>query len=262
MIEAARTYFEAGYTTTPLRRGDDGKPKVPITLGWQHTPYEWEAIEAQAWDEAAGIGIVLGAQSSNLAVIDLDDIELADAVQALLRAGTVEHHWVETGRMHGHLYLLEETCSRPSTFRIQWHEKTIRIELKAQGQQVAAPPTPGYRSVWADTPAQSSRPLNEAWNAIASRLGILEQPASQSGSANFPRPWAENVPAGDRNMTLYVEAHKLREAGLSLQQAVDLLTARVRSSYAASEFGDREVQATVKNAYKKGVRKVHVGWME
>ena len=57
-----------------------------------------------------------------------------------------------------------------------------------------------------------------------------------------------------RNNTLYVEAHKLREAGMELDAAIDILTTRVRQSYQDGEsINHNEIRQTVTSAYRKGV---------
>lgn len=256
---AARSYFARGWTTTPLTFDDNRKPKRPFVDGWQHTQLDWENIEAQPWERADGIGIVLGPASGNLAVIDLDDVELANTVLELLRGGKREHYWVETGRKHGHLYLIEGTSSLPANLPIEWRGKKINIELKSRGQQVAAPPTPGYAPLWGETPVLAQEGVHGAWRAIARRLGLPVSPAGVP-AGNFPQPWQETVPEGERNMALYVEAHKLREAGMPERTTLETMQARVQAAYGAG-FGDREVQRVVRSAYRKGEVRVHVGWV-
>lgn len=264
MIEAARAYFERGWTAIPLGLDPSGKPKRPIDLGWQHTPHRWDAIERLSWSGCVGIGIVLGPESGNLAVIDLDNNDLAAVVFALLRENARQDHcWVTTGRNNGHLYLVEESPSHPQNFWIDWKGTQVKIELKARGQQVAAPPTPGYASVWGDTPFLARDGIRGVWNALAARLGLpVASDGISHGSGNFPRPWQERVPAGERNEALYIEAHMLREAGMPERIAIATLVARVRDAYDASDFPEREVVQTVRNAYKKGEIKVHVGWVQ
>lgn len=258
---AAEQYIERGWCPIPLRLDANGKPKAPFTSDWQHTTRE-TALELP-WEQAVGIGIVLGPASGNLCAIDLDNNSLAAAVLGLLRdSAKQEHRWITTGRNNGHLYLTEDTPSQPHNFWIDWRGTPVKIELKAQGQQVAAPPTSGYTSVWGETPFVAHDGIRGVWNALARMLGVGAAPESTTGGGgHFPSPWQERVTAGERNEALYVEAHKLREAGMTERTAVSMLLSRVRDAYDGADFPEREVVATVRNAYKKGVVRVHVGWI-
>src|SRR5690606_30398676 len=119
---------------------------------------------------------------------------------------------------------------------------------KAKGTQVAAPPTPGYgfvsRSYQEIMRVQS---LSAAWQAISYKLGIQQQAPATSG---YPRPWQPYVPAGQRNNALYVEACRLKEAGMPEQQALDIIAARL-NHYAQGGMSWREVERTVRSAYQR-----------
>ena len=59
------------------------------------------------------------------------------------------------------------------------------------------------------------------------------------------------VPAGERNRSMYIEAHQLRRAGIELDEALALLQARYESSYAQGECTWDEMVVTIMSAYKK-----------
>ncbi|KKL13590.1 hypothetical protein LCGC14_2524230, partial [marine sediment metagenome] len=124
------------------------------------------------------------------------------------------------------------------------------------GQQVAAPPTPGYTQSGIDTPVLVPS-IADAWRAIAQHLDI-ETPRTGRVSAGYPSPWKQHVDAGERNNALYVEACRLREAGSALQEAVGLLTARYTVAYDQGGMNERELLATVRSAFRP--RKLR-GWL-
>src|SRR5690554_2681381 len=106
-LEAARSYYDRGWTSIPLVLDDNGLPKRPFSNGWQQTPYDWDAIKALPWERAKGIGLVLGSASDNLAVIDLDDEEFASSLFTTLAEVGGKFYAVRTGRNRGHLYFRE-----------------------------------------------------------------------------------------------------------------------------------------------------------
>lgn len=242
---AAEKYAARGWATTPLGLDGDGRPKKPLLNDWPHTTVD--AVQYREFERAAGLGVVLGPGSQNLAVVDIDDVELAEAVRALFTKTTP--YWVTTIRKRGHLYLIERVASDPQTFAVQWRGREIGIELKARGQQVAAPPTPGYEHSGSDQP-MTVNTIREAWASIASKLGILAVVRQGYSATGFPSAWLVNVPEGERNKAVYVEAHRLREAGMPLDSAIDTMLARVQRAYENGvELSEREVRRTVLSAY-------------
>lgn len=151
-INAAKVFYERGWVAHPLRNDEKGYPKVPVTLNWSNLPHDWNIIKDQEWDNARGIGIVLGAQSGNLAVLDVDDEELFNAYVA----SNLCPNWyrlVRTARKRGHAYFYELDWASSSTKRnVVYQGRIIQIELKAQGNQVAAPPSPGYELLYQEPP--------------------------------------------------------------------------------------------------------------
>lgn len=258
LLEAARDYFTRGWTAIPLTNDAEGRPKRPFSDGWQRTPHDWDAIADLPWEQAIGLGLVLGTASSNLAAIDIDDVELAEAVFRLIEASPIEHYFVSTYRKRGHLYLTERIASNSSRFEIDYHDRKVTIELKGNGTQVAAPPTPGYALRASAGPALVHDGMTGAWGAIAGALGL--QVASRGYlSSGYPQAWAQQVSEGDRNNTLYVEACRLAEAGMPLFSAVETMQARAQVAF-AGKMPSIEVERTVRSAYRKA-HKPMKGWM-
>ena len=207
------------------------------------------------------MGIVLGANSGNLAVIDIDDHALATKAFTTLVAYKVRTRMVWTVSRNLHVYVREERPSNSTAFKVQWEGRTIGVELKAQGTQVAAPPTPGYELCWWKVNEDNSykEPIlpmqvptvRAAWDSLALRLGVGMPAAGTPSDANYPHPWEVSVPEGDRNKAAFVEGCRLREAGVPIAQALQLMRARFEAAYAGT-IQWWEMERTIKSAYQRG----------
>lgn len=247
--EAVPIIFSRGWTPVALGLDAKGKPKRPLAAAWQRIPHDMARVKAQPWATAQGMGIILGPASDNLAVIDIDDNALASRVFATLVRGHVYTRMAWTGRKNLHVYVREKEPSEPKIRRITWQGREIPIELKAKGQQVAAPPTPGYsicdREGW--KPIEVPTVL-AAWLSIEKRLGI--EPPTEAAQ-NYPKPWGITVPAGERNRAAFVEACRLREAGMPFEQARELMQSRFNQAYEPGESW-HAIEKTIRSAYRRG----------
>ena len=260
--KAAERYYNAhGWVCIPLKLDNNGLPKRPIPTDWTNIRPFMADIDALPWDSPAcvGIGILLGPTSNNLAVLDIDSKTLARAVYKIIRDVGQEVYAVRTARGNMHLYIRERDPS-PSTKRdIVWEGKTMKLEFKAQGQQVAAPPSPNYAIIHDEFLEWQS--LDTFWELLDHRLRATHPdeykpaPTGQTeGEKSTTRVWQPEGAVKTRNDTLYVEAHRLREAGMPFQEALALLITRVGRSYQDSgEIPESEIRATVASAYRKGV---------
>ena len=249
---SAKQYFDKGWVTIPLIHDPEGKPKRPFSNGWQDTPNAWDAIESLPWEQAKGIGIVLGPVSDNLGVIDIDDTELADAIhQLLLSRSDSKFYYVRTGSNRCHLYFREGMATSPRTMRgLTWHDRTFGIELKGKGQQVAAPPTPGYSfNGTSDIPTPVAT-LDVAWQAIRTSMGIEGADSQHRGSSGYPRAWQDSIKVGERNNAVYVESCRLAEAGMPLESAIGTMLARLAQAY-EGQLDTTSVTNTIRSAYRK-----------
>lgn len=246
--DAIRAYYQRGWMTIPLINDAQGLPKRPCTDGWQSLKRTVPVIERLPWQQAKGLGIPLGPVSGNLAVLDLDDVELTNEVFARLVRAHVSTRLVFSARKRGHVYMVEAEPSRSTVQRIRYKGREVKVELKAQGTQVAAPPTPNYL-VALDRPPMAVPSIRDAWDSIVRQLGV--EVVSAGGGAGYPKPWQPAVKEGERNQTAYVEAHKLREAGMSLEQALDIMRIRWEQVYDKGKQGWAELERTVHSAYHK-----------
>lgn len=249
--QAATEYFKLGWVALALGLDGEGRPKRPLATAWTSIPHEAGAVRNQPWSSAQGIGLALGAASGGLAAIDIDDVELANATYHTLREHGVDTRMVWTIRRRIHVFVIEAVPSKSVSFKCWWRGKEVQIELKANGTQVATVPTPGY-DLALDAPPLQVPTLQEAWLSICRKLQI-EMPDKSAGFGGFPRPWQERVGKDERNKALYVEAHRLREAGIPYQAAVDIMTARFVSHYEQGGLDLPELERTVQSAYRKPI---------
>lgn len=248
--------LERGILAIPLERDAQGFPKKPFTQGWTELERNRVVVESLPWERAEGIGIVLGGKSSNLCAIDVDDESLADTLIEMFK-GSRPPYVVRTARRRCHVYVKPVQPSNSTRTQIMWDNRNITVELKANGTQVAAPPTPGYSVAIKGAPVEADT-LSEAWATILAGVNTqhshrLQLPLGGDQAANYPSAWRDQVPKEERNNSLYIEAHRLREAGMPLDQAIDMLQLRIEQRYASGEFSWHEAKRTIESAYRKGV---------
>lgn len=255
-FKAAADYYAGafGWATHPLRLDDNGFPKVAIAPGWQNlTPADRDSLP---WDRAKGIGIIGGSNSGNLAFIDVDDNELAADIAAFL----IRHHrplmaWTARRRIHIYVQEPEPSSYKKITFVYKGHDATV--EFRAQGSYVAASPSPGYTWMNPDwEPLYGS--LQQCWEQLVREMPITTHETARIGSqgatgASYPSPWQARVADGQRNQSIYVEAHRLREAGMPVDEAIGILRVRFEKSYEKSGIGWGGLERSIRSAYTKAV---------
>ena len=266
LLSSARNYYnQYGWVTQPLGLDANGLPKRPLTKDWTNIEPTMQAIESLDWKSAKGIGLLTGAKS-NVGVIDVDDHDLALVLPLLW-----DHYplMVSTARDRGHVYVLEtDGSSGSSKFFVVYQDREIGIELKSNGVQVALPPTDNYQ--WITCTAHHghtkedpfrSQPMSQdsltiAWEFIMACIndkfgeGTIRMKESMPTNSGYPQPWAIHVPEGQRNDSIFTEAHKMRKADIPMDEAEKLLKLRVETSY-EGHMTEKEIEDTVRSAYKK-----------
>lgn len=248
LVEAARAYIARGWVPIALGADGDGKPKRPLAKNWQELTCEGVEVRRQGWRSAIGIGVLCGRGSGNLAVLDIDDASLAAAIFSSLARSHARFRWVWTGRNNGHLYFREAEPSPATRFKVPWEGRQVTVEFRTTGNQVAAPPTPGYVLAREEEPTECKN-IREAWNAIAHNFG-LDVALPSGGRAGYPAPWEERVTEGQRNDSLFIEACRLAAARMPMEQAERIILARISLNY-NGHLSEREVRATIHSAYRK-----------
>ena len=263
-LEAALVYLRRGWLAQPLAADSQGFAKRPIVAGWPHLERTEAVIRSLPWNQAKGLGLILGAPSSGLCALDVDDEELF-SVTILALGGAQAPRLVQTARRRGHVFFQEIEGPSPSSVRtVEWRGRRVAIELKANGTQVASPPTPKYKLLTREPPKREFTVESAfefwrdcIWDTVPKeQLVVLEQ---EGQGAGYPKPWASSVPEGARNQSLFVEAHRLREAGMPLEEALGVLAARIARGYAPG-FSWAEAEATIRSAYRKGVDGYEIPW--
>lgn len=240
-LAAALTLAERGWLAIPLVNDHQGFPKKPIGLGWASLTLSEDTIRSLDWTSAVGLGLVLGPVSGNLAVLDVDDPDLAK-----LLIPRIETRAVETIRKRGHLYVKERLSSSSQVVTAIWRNRKVKIELKTAGTQVAAPPTPGYRLLNSFFPIHVDS-LAPFWAELTHGINDLTTEGLRSG---YPKAWRETVPIDERNNSAYVEAHRLREAGMPLGLALRYMEIRWTHDYQRGDQEWAEIERTVESAYR------------
>ena len=259
--QAATIMFtERSWLCIPLRKDANGLAKVPVTQGWTNLDPSLETVESLPWEQAEGLGIVLGEKSNALAVLDVDDEALAQAIMLYCwdRLDT-SPRLVRSARNRLHIYFQEIDYSSPSSKQIvKFDGREVTIELKANGTQVAAPPTPRYKLLNHPQEPMPFFSIAQAWEFIVDCLndspvaGRLELTVDAFTGKRYPKPWEDVVPEGQRNESAYVEAHRLRESGMLLDQALKIMHARFKADYAQQGITWEEIKRTVESAYTRG----------
>ena len=260
--DAAITMFkDRGWLCIPLRKDANGFSKIPIVPGWSSLPSTLETVQSLEWEKASGLGIVLGEKSNSLAVLDVDDEALAQAIML--------HCWdrldtsprlVRTARNRLHVYFQEVGYPSPSSKQIvKFDGREVTVELKANGTQVAAPPTQGYKLLNHPQEPMPFSSISQAWELIVDCLkdspavSRLELTVDSFTGKRYPKPWQDTVQGGSRNESAYVEAHQLREASMPLDKALKVMHARFKEDYEQQGITWEEIKRTVESAYMKGV---------
>jgi hypothetical protein len=264
VIAAAYAYSIAGYSTIPLT----GK-KCPIK--WEaYQQRRADVMQIKQWEQKyllRNIGIVCGAVSNNLVVIDLDS---QDAVALYERTfpALLKTFAVRTGSGHGKHYYYH-VDQLPPTIRLMGLIRDIRgnIELRANGCYVVAPPSihpdTGYKYLIANALPVMTLPSMEnvtAWlnqfrpKAEITRAHKAEDKAAikNSGRYGLGALYSEarrlrSITEGDRNNHLNLSAFRMGQLvnkGLLTEADVEreLLAAAV-----ATGQNERESLATIRS---------------
>jgi hypothetical protein len=152
----------------------DGIAKVPANDSYPG--FRAQDNQTHDWSLAAGLGIVLGKPSGNLAVIDVDDLGLSDHISRHLKGAADSPLMVTTAHRRLHVYCVEPNPSRPIDLEVRHQGRRCLVQLLAAACVAAAPPTPGY--AWVDSKAEPYYgTVGAVWNRIAKNLGLYYREA-------------------------------------------------------------------------------------
>ncbi|MFC7580763.1 bifunctional DNA primase/polymerase [Schaalia naturae] len=251
---AAREFASAGVPVFPCA----AYGKRPATgHGFHDATTNLDQIEAW-WRQSPGanIGVPTGAASGAI-VVDVDlhgPVDGRTGFDRAARAGLV-NRWellvrTPTGGLHAYY------PATPGTEQRSWQAGRAGIDFRGDGGYIIVPPslrsiegtTVGYEVETINTrpaglldsdtlrdfldPRPAPRPLPETW-----------QPVGREDAQRLAE-WLDRQET-DRNLKLFWASCRLAEGGVPLTDALDaVLTA------AKSDFGPREITATVRSAYR------------
>lgn len=210
--EAALAYLEAGWTPTPLRG------KVPTQKKWSGLQpskadcYTW-------WVEGHhdGVGIVCGATSGNLLVIDIEaelvaDLQrMAKVVQAAGEHGVGHHFTAAFNRACAltpsggrHLYLtITDSDTVPGNEKLAFKgtgdDAVLLAETRGEGGQVAAPPGDGRVWVGSSGPG-TALPITSI--ELAAILNAFRRIDEDTRHHNPPQPATPYTPDPNRQPSI------------------------------------------------------------
>lgn len=271
IYEAALAYAELGISIIPTRGKEPG---VPTWRERQQRRASRGVIDF--WHDKGyltNVGVVCGAVSGNLVVMDLDG-EAAFAAYANRFPHLLDTYTVRSGSGHGyHLYYQSEAL--PPTTRVTGLEAG-NVELRANGCYVVAPPSTHPVSGKRYTVARalpvmrvSGMDAVVAWikRLIADKHGGTMPPARpRPGEVKHRTPWAEaaltaecvtvkHAPTNSRNITLNRAAFKLGQlvGGELLDR--DVVEQRLYEAAAALTADDGELATwkTIKSGLDAGI---------
>ena len=254
LAAAAREFASAGVPVFPCV----AYGKRPATEhGFHDATTDLDQVEAW-WRQSPGanIGVPTGA-ASGAVVVDVDVHGPADgrtSFDRAARAGLVEGWELLVRTPTGGLHAYYPTTSR--TEQRSWQAGRAGIDFRGDGGYIIVPPstrsiqgtTVGYRVEQVNTgptglldsdalrdfldPRPAHRPRSETW-----------QPVGREDAQRLAA-WLDRQET-DRNLKLFWASCRLTEGGVPLTDALDaVLTA------AKSDFGPREITATVRSAYR------------
>lgn len=251
MLEIALRYLRNSWSVIPLYwRGPDGScachdptcqhPGKHPLIRWlefqQRLPTEEEIRQWWGKWPQAHIGLVTGKVSGSLAVLDIDDAELADRITSSNREDAA---LVKTPSGGLHLYLRETQGNSPSGPIVSGV-----ADLKAEGGYVVAPPSAGYEGVSdkAPFPVQNAREWASTFlQTLGVQIATQSPSVAASGTQTSPPGWISkalaDLQAGNRNQTFAKIAGRLHRDGWTPEEIFMLLTPHAeRSGFPLAEL--------------------------
>lgn len=251
--EAARVYATAGVRVFPCMPGE----KRPLTTrGFHDATTDLGQISSwwSRWPEA-NVAIPTG-PVSGVEVVDVDVHDSGTGYGAWERArdgGLVEGWGALVRTPSGGLHAYYPAGAREQR---SWQAPRAHVDFRATGGYIVAPPSRvvfgvdqvGVYELIATTdatpiPVDAER-LRDFLDPRPPAISSPAEPMREVDAGRLSR-WVSSLGEGERNRGLFWAACRLAEGGVPLTDALDaVLTA------AKSDFGPREIAATVRSAYR------------
>jgi hypothetical protein len=130
------------------------------------------------WGRAVGIALVLGRQSRNLGVIDVDDAGLGEWLGRQL-SPWANPPLMSTSPNGLHIFTIETVPSREVVLEARHQNRRCPVELKGAGCVITIPPTPGYRWL-APTAEPYYGDVAALWRRLSLEFGVFSRVVAQS----------------------------------------------------------------------------------
>lgn len=243
IYDAAIDYTARGYSVIPT--GPDKKPLLPTWKEYQEGAAPKDTLETWFAGGHANVAIVTGQVSGALAVLDIDDVGVADELVPQFRERAP---LVRTPRGGLHIYLRETTTSRCGPL------KAGLADLKAEGGYVLAPPSRTDRGAYSFLNDLTEPLLVENAHAFSlETLGLDDseeaQTAAQPSKGDRLADLILGVSEGERNDAAARIAGYLRRQDVEIDISRSLL-----ASYAARcepPLAEAEVRRVVNGIYER-----------
>jgi len=246
------SYYNEGFSIIPLKEKD----KRPNISSWEkyqnQQPTEEEIKEWLKKDLFKNIGIVCGAVSNNLVVIDVDDGKIISEIRLKINKIMDNGQWVvKTGR-GWHIY-----CRHTSDPGRVEKDNGTHLEYRGNGGYVVAPPSihpsgAEYHFFNREHPKQllslqytdAKAMYNNMVEKVRKKRGLAVATTTDAATAKIQK----GVPQGSRNDTAFTKAAKYQRSGLTRTETTDLLFKWNRKN--KPPLPDSEIIQVIRSAYR------------
>jgi hypothetical protein len=229
LLEHARGYADAGWSVfpvcSPARAGGCTEHGPRCTSPGKTPLIRWAVAQAAVADEqqitnwwhrwpSANVGLATG-RVSGVCVIDIDN---GQALAEAQRRGLPNGPAVATGRVGGrHLYCAWREDA-PTIFA-----RANGIDFRGEGGYVVLPPSRHKTGVvysWTTSPTEVPLPALPAW---IDQMAATDRAGQERGPIAVSKLFADGIPQGERDSTLFRVAAKLRAVDVPEDVALGVL---------------------------------------
>lgn len=221
------------------------KTKRPIIAGWQRDGWTRNPAEAASFfaDGPSNVGMVTGAPSENVFVVDCDGPEGLATLADMEVSGLIPRAGVRslTGGGGEHVLL-----RAPRDLRIP-NKVGLKpgLDIRGEGGQVVVPPSVhpnGNPYVWETAPWEAAIP-----EAPAELLDLILGEGGPNPPSKIVATSKKGIPEGTRNDRLFREGARLRGIGLG-EAAIYAELAEINRTACSSPLPESELEAIARSA--------------
>lgn len=237
-LDAAMEYVRLGWNPIPLKP-QDKKPLLSSWREWQHKKVTEDDVR-RWWTEhpTANVGIITGA-ISGIVVLDVDG-EAGRQSLAQVAKGLPPTPISNTGKGNHYIY------AHPGFEARNFAGKLPGLDFRGDGGYIVAPPSihpSGREYEWAIEPDSVPPAPMPEW-----LLKLLEQKKGPSSEGLDPLKVLAGVPEGQRDVTLFKYACRLRAKGMTKEEALALVLQAAKNC--TPPFPEDEAKMKVESAWR------------